>query len=62
MNFAKFGEIANTVNSLDVWPSLNRLLRVFSFSMRELNVEEGNPSLAAVPLGPDKFMTACLSS
>jgi hypothetical protein len=28
-------------------------LRIFSFSMREFNVEGGNPSLAAAPLGPD---------
>jgi hypothetical protein len=32
---------------------VNRLLRIFGFSMREFDVEEDNPSLAAAPLGPD---------
>src|SRR3984885_2792639 len=47
-------------NSLDDYPSLNRFLRIFSFSMREFNVEQGNPSAAAAPFGPDIRPRLCV--
>src|ERR1700733_2175948 len=47
-------------NSLDDYPSLNRFLRIFSFLMRASNVEGGNPSAAAAPLGPDIRPRLCV--
>src|ERR1700761_640182 len=41
-------------------PSLNRFLRIFSFLMRASNVEGGNPSVAAAPLGPDIRPRLCV--